>query len=106
MVFHLQVNANGVVSFRSPFTSLFPFPFPTLSVPLVAPFWDAIDVFDFGDINIFYRQTSAPSQLQLAANIIQDRFPGAPANFRPDYLIVATWCSVTGRFQQNTAVCV
>ena len=91
----LQVNTNGILSFRSRFTSPFRRSFPFFSVPLIAPYWDNVDTRRFG--NVFYRQTTDTNLLTRARNQLQELFPSA-GNFTPTYLFIATWDRVAQRF--------
>ena len=93
--FLLQVNTNGILSFRSRFTSPLRRSFPFFSVPLIAPYWDNVDTRRFG--NIFYRQTTDTNLLARARNQLQELFPSA-GNFTPTYLFIATWDRVVQRF--------
>ena len=84
----IQVNTNGILSFRSQFTSFFPQRFPFFGSPLIAPFWDDVNINRFG--NIFYRQTSDVTLLQRARDQIQELFSSFD-NFTPTVLFIATW---------------
>ena len=86
---HLQVNANGVLSFRGPFSSFFPNPFPVFSVPLIAPFWADHDLRFSGDL--FYRYSTEQSLLDEVGSNISDAFQ---VSFRPSVLFIATWSGV------------
>ena len=100
--FDLQVNTNGHLSFRSGFFSFFPQRFPiSFSPPLIAPFWDDVDIRQFG--NIYYRQTSSPTLLERARNEIQELFPSS-VSFFPTRLVIATWDRVAG-FALGSQVC-
>ena len=57
-------------------------------IPLIAPFWDDINIERFG--NIFYRQTSNITLLQRARDQLQELFPSS-GNFTPTTLFIATW---------------
>ena len=82
--FSLQVNANGVISFRRRF-SQFPSPFPLDSDDiLIAPFWDLIDIRDSGQI--FYRFSN---DLILLSRFQSDINDGS--GFSPVSLFIATW---------------
>ena len=100
--FDSQVNTNGHLSFRSGFFSFTPQRFPTsFSPPLIAPFWDDVDIQQFG--NISYRQTFNATLLQRAHNEVQELFPSS-GNFTPTVLVIATWYRVAG-FLQGLQVC-
>ena len=84
-----QVNTNGIISFRLRFTEFRPQRFPLNdSIPLIAPFWDDVDIRRFG--NIFYRETSNTTLLQRAHDLLQELFPSS-GNFTPTTLFIATW---------------
>ena len=92
--FGSQVNTNGIISFQRPFTDYIPRRFPlNNNIPLIAPFWDDVDITRFG--NIFYRQTSNVTLLQRARDRLQDLFPSS-VNFTPTTLFIATWNRVAG----------
>ena len=80
-----QVNHNGILSFRLPFTEFVPRPFPISGSPLIAPLWDDVN---FG--TIFYRVTSNVTLLQRACDQLQELFPSS-GNFTPSTLFIATW---------------
>ena len=92
----MQVNANGVLSFRSTFSNSSIRTFPFFSPPLIAPYWENFDLRRGG--NLFYRQTSNPTLLQRVRDQLQRSFP-ANGNFTPTDLFIATWDRVRGRFQ-------
>ena len=84
-----QVNKNGIISFQLPFTEFRPRRFPLSNlIPLIAPFWDDVDIRRYG--NIFFRETSNASLLQIAYNQLQEWFPSS-GNFTPTTLFIATW---------------
>jgi len=84
----VQVNTNGILSFRQPFSSSFIRQFPLPTVPLIAPYWENFDLRRGG--NIFYRQTSNTTLLQRVQNQLQELFPSAD-DFSPTRLFIATW---------------
>ena len=87
--FGSQENANGIISFRRPFTNFTPLRFPlNNSIPLIAPFWNFVNNRIFG--NIFYRQTSNVTLLQRARDQLRELFPSS-GNFTPTTLFIATW---------------
>jgi len=92
----MQVNTNGILSFRQPFSSSFIRQFPLLTVPLIAPYWENFDLRRGG--NIFYRQTSNTTLLQRVQNQLQESFPSA-GDFSPTRLFIATWERVPGFLQ-------
>ena len=83
-----QVNTNGIISFRSAFASFIPRMFPILGSPLIAPFWDDVNIISFG--NIYYRQTSDTTLLRRARDQLQELFPSS-GNYTPSTLFIATW---------------
>ena len=98
-VFGSQVNTNGIISFQHSFTEYIPRRFPlNNNIPLIAPFWDDVDITRFG--NIFYRQTSNVTLLQRARDRLQDLFPSS-VNFTPTTLFIATWNRVAGFIGQS-----
>ena len=84
-----QVNTNGIISFRLRFIDFIPRRFPLNNfIPLIAPFWDDVDIRRFG--SIFYRETSNVTLLQRARDLLQELFPSS-GNFTPTTLFIATW---------------
>ena len=95
-----QVNTNGILSFRFPFTEFTPHMFPCPdNVPLIAPFWDNVDIERFG--NISYRETSDCALLQKAQSQLQELFPSS-GDFNPTTLFIATWDQVAV-FEEGSA---
>ena len=88
-----QVHTDGILSFQFQFPSLNRQMFPLLRLPLIAPFWDDVDIRRFG--NIFYRETSNATLLQRARDQLQELFPSS-GNFTPTTLFIATWDRVAG----------
>ena len=88
----MQVNTNGIVSFRLSFTDFAPRSFPLNNfVPLIVPFWDDVNIQNFG--SIFHRVTSNATLLQRARDQLQELFPSS-GNFTPNTLFIATWDGV------------
>ena len=83
-----QVNTNGILSFRSQYLQYFPEMFPSTGLPLIAPFWNDVNIRRFG--NISYRITSNATLLQRARDQLQELFPSS-GNFTPTTLFIATW---------------
>ena len=83
-----QVNSNGILSFRSEYLQYSPQLFPFTGLPVIAPFWDDIDITRFGSIS--YRQTNDTTLLQRARDQLQELFPSS-GNFTPTTLFIATW---------------
>ena len=87
-----QVNTNGIISFQLGFRFAIPQRFPLNNfIPLIAPFWNFVDIRRFG--NIFYRETSNAALLQRARDQLQELFPSS-GNFTPTTLFIATWDGV------------
>ena len=84
----LQVNTNGVLSFGTPHTSAFATNFNTISSPIIAPFWDDIDITRGG--TIYYRQVSNSTITELVQKALVSEYPEA-ASFQPSLVFVATW---------------
>ena len=83
------MNTNGIISFQCQFTESSPRRFPLNNLlPLIAPFWDDVDIRRFG--NIFYRQTNDTTLFQRAHDLLQELFPSS-GNFTPTTLFIATW---------------
>ena len=79
----VQVNSNGVISFRGSFTSFSPSSLPNSRAVMIAPFWNDIDTDITGEI--FYRFTTNVSLLNEAQLCISDPL------FSPTLLFIATW---------------
>ena len=95
IVFGSQVNTNGIISFQLPFTEYTPQRFPLNNhIPLIAPFWDDVDIRRSG--NIFFRQTSNATLLQRARDQLQ--LFSSSGNFTPTMLFIATWDRVPPYF--------
>ena len=69
------------------------FPLSGFNIPLIAPFWDGVNIRRFG--RIFYRQTSDSALLQRAQDQLHKLFSFS-ANFTPSTLFIATWDRVAG----------
>ena len=96
--FGSQVNTNGIISFQLPFTEYTPQRFPLNNfqyIPLIAPFWDDVDIRRSG--NIFFRQTSNATLLQRARDQLRELFPSSGI-FIPTRLFIATWDRVPPYF--------
>ncbi len=83
----MQVNSNGLLSFRNPFNTVTPLSFPlTTNDTVIAPFWADIDITDSGQI--FFRFTDNSSLLSS----VQDRvFSAFGIQYLPSLLFIATW---------------
>ena len=85
----LQVNTNGVLSFGTSYTRAVGTNFTLLSSPpIIAPFWDDIDIFNGG--TIYYRQDSNSTVMELVQRVLVSEYPEA-ASFQPSLVFVATW---------------
>ena len=81
------MNTNGIISFRHAFN--IPRRFHLFnSIPLIAPFWDDVDITRFG--NLLYRETSNTTLLQRAHDQLQELF-ASYSSFTPTTLFIATW---------------
>lgn len=98
----VQVNSNGVLSFRRNFTSSTLTSLPISDAVLMAPFLSDIDL-AFGG-RIFYRFTLDPSSLSQVAMKINDAFS---EEFFPVLVFIATWDRVTftGAVNATTVSC-
>lgn len=86
----MQVNENGVLSFRRNFTVSSTTPFPRAGDILIAPFWEDVDITISGDI--FYEAfTLSPSNVS-SIDFIRILF--VTPTFNPTSLFVATWDDV------------
>ena len=90
----LQVNTNGVLSFGEQFTtssvaSAGGFSFESiLSPPIIAPFWDDVNILDGG--LIYYRQVLDSPTADLVRREVISQFPEVDGFF-PFMVFVATW---------------
>jgi hypothetical protein len=83
------VNTNGVLSFGAsyilPVATDFNF---VSSPPIIAPFWDDIDIRKGG--TIYYHQDSNSTITELVQKAVASEYPEA-ASFQPSLVFVATW---------------
>ena len=84
---HVQVNTNGDLSFGEPYTATGRQTFPTFSPPLIAPFFNDVDITNGG--TIYYRQTSDPMDIIAVIATLQTLPIVLP--FTPTLLFIATW---------------
>ena len=103
--FLLQVNANGVLSFRSQFSSSNPGPFPLFNTDavLISPFWSPSYSYSFDDENeqFLFRISDDAELLNSVGSSISEAFFSA---FSPLSLFIATWVEnpdQQGRFQNQ-----
>lgn len=86
------MNTNGVISFLRDVSQYTPDAFPLGSNRrLVAPFWADVDTRVGGQV--FYRETSDPSLLQLATHDVTNTFVDH-RTFKATWLLIATWYEV------------
>jgi hypothetical protein len=84
-----QVNTNGVLSFGNSYISPVGTDFNFISSPpIVAPFWDDVDITRSG--TIYYRQDSNSTITELVQKAVAAEYPEA-ASFQPTLVFVATW---------------
>ncbi len=94
----LYISTNGILSFESSFLDCCPRPFPFSSPPLIASFWQDVDITRSG--NIYYRVENSIELLQGVAGAINAAVTfnpsifGVSPPFTPAYVVVATWDSV------------
>ena len=84
------MNTNGVLSFGRPY--IFPYSYGSnfdsiTTPPIIAPFWDDIDITKGG--TIYYRQD--PELVAAVQPLIASDYPEAAVSFRPSLVFVATW---------------
>ena len=95
----MQVNVNGVVSFRDPFSVFSGAPFPIVNNrPLLALYWDDHDATEQGEI--FYRTSQDQCLINEVGTNISDAFS---TDFTPSSLFIATWDGVP-RFQIGSSI--
>ena len=94
---YLQINENGILSFRSTFSDTFIQEFDSFSrfTPLIAPFWTDLDQNRFGG-RILFRVTQDVSTLERAGNLTGQQFPDL--DFAPTDVVIVTWFEVGHRF--------
>ena len=86
-----QVNTNGVVSLKEPFTSTSSSGsnFDSVSSPpIIAPFWDDININNGGVI--YYRQDFSSLAADLVRQEVSSQYPEV-GSFYPSLVFVATW---------------
>ena len=93
----IQVNINGVLSFRSPFDTFTPVTFPLTDFAiLITPFWDDISTKVNG--NIFFRFTANPALLNQVESFSREVFG---SEMDPLLLFIVTWDAVAGASFRN-----
>ena len=102
VLFALQVNTHGQLSFRAPFIDFtpesFPLQGPNSGVILIAPFWDDIDTTGGVGGQLFFRQSGDESLLAAVGADISGIFTTL---FLPTLLFIATWEGVPESFSFN-----
>ena len=90
VLFTLQVNNNGDISFDTSVGTFTPETFPLANnLQLIAPFWADVDTTVAG--NVWYREASSErSLLQRARDEIR-RALASQEDFQPTFLFIATW---------------
>lgn len=99
----MQISNNGIISFRVPFNSFNPAPFPN-GVSIIAPFWGDVDTREShetppvgvprDEINkVWFREEFDTEQLEKARLEVQEAFIGL-STFTPTSLFIATWSNV------------
>ena len=87
LLFCLQVNNNGDITFNAAYGDYSPTPFPIFGNPMIAPFLSDIDTRGAG--TVWYRTTTDASLLANAIRDIPSILSGP--NFAPVWLLIATW---------------
>ena len=83
------MNTNGVLSFGTSYARAVGTNFNILSSPpIIAPFWDDVDIRRGG--TIYYRQDSNSTIMELVQKALVSEYPEA-ASFQPSLVFVATW---------------
>ena len=83
------MNTNGVLSFGTSHTRALGTNFTILSSPpIIAPFWDDINIVRGG--TIYYRQDSNSTVTELVQKALVSEYPEA-TSFQPSLVFVATW---------------
>ena len=99
IIFNIQINDNGVISFNSQYNVRTPLSLPLSSrYTIIAPYWADVDTRETG--RIYYRQTSDPNLLARAANDIRRAFT-ISENVTVTNLLIATWDAV-GYYSYNS----
>lgn len=104
MIRLLQINENGVISFRRPFRSRFIQDFNNVRSfeAIIAPFWTDLALNRNQFDRILFRRVQNSTTLTRASSLTQEHFPGM--DFEPTDVIIVTWYRV-GRFFSDPEVC-
>ena len=97
----LQINENGILSFRDQFRSTFIREFDSFThfQPLIAPFWTDISLRSLAGGSVFFRMTRDNITLNRARTLTQQHFPDL--NFEPTNAVIVTWFEVEHEFIQS-----
>ena len=97
----MQVNTNGVISFRKRFVNFITQSFPLASNNvLLAPFWDNIDISRGGQI--LFRTTTDPAIIDTVGSIASNSISFGDV-FSPEVVFIATWNMVPSLSSANSA---
>lgn len=99
----MQVNTNGILSFRGSFVVFTSAPFPFTGLPLIAPFWDDVDTRNGG--TAYYRETANSTLLERFKSELVAVSP-LFASFEPSSLFLATWDHVAAYATSKTSTVV
>ena len=91
--YNLQINENGILSFRAGFFNIFPEEFDSIFnfQPLIAPLWAYQCVGP--DSAVLYRNTSDEETLERAQSLVRQHFSGV--DFEPLNVTVITWFNMS-----------
>ena len=99
----LQINDNGVISFKNSFNVRTPLSLPLSGTQqIIAPYWADVDTRRVGQI--YYRQSTNPSLLARASKDIQ-RDLSLTHNIEIQHLLIATWNAVGYYNRKTDKVC-
>ena len=106
IIIYMQVNNNGVISFKRPFRAFRPFLFPlnetvifaifgtneTTSFQLIAPYWSDVDTRSENGGTVWYRESNAQEDITRARDDIRTAYEEArDSKFSPHSVFIATW---------------
>ena len=104
VLFLLQINNNGVLSFGNPMTGFTPQPIPIPGIgvpPFLSPYWADVDTRPIDGGFVYYRNSTDQALLDQASNHIRAVFPNTFSTFTSTWLFIATWDGV-GYYSLNT----
>ena len=104
VLFLLQVNNNGAISFGAAMTNFTAqqIPIPGNSVPpFLSPYWADVDTRPSNGGFVYYRNSTDEVLLERASNHIRAVFPNTFSTFTSTWLFIATWYRV-GYYSLNT----